>query len=486
MVIQLNDEELTQQLLERLPELDLFSNPIFQCVRKKAAKQRFLLQLLRQSFRGSHRHANSNIGHDSFSYQYLRKHLGDDYKRYLTPFYDFPVDNSGYAKERQLTKKYRLKPDVRETIESAHHSCSESAKVITKKGRTLKRHELPKNGITGSYSTISVPSVVPIDPAVLDETIAQVLEVIAPLRESARHADRLERTLAQLLEARRWITTLGGIPNLYRQFSNGRLGAKHPFHLINVTREARLLLLRGQGLYDYDFSAAHLTILRDLANGYGCKTPTLDDFLEDRQVLYQFIEETFEIPPEDSKRFLLSFIYGAELPPNPHSENTEMLGYENQRILSQFPEIEQIHQEIREAGKVVIKKARTAATRDGRVTLNVLGLPTAETRIAKRLSHLLMGYEALMLDSICRDLDDISCVIYDGWIGRDQDVTRLEEKIEVQSTQELGFPIKLQIKKRNIPGTVDEVLELCGHLTSEIPGAKPSADNLVCLDPGGL
>jgi len=458
MVIQLNDEALTHRLLERLPELDLFSNPIFKHVRKKAAKQRFLLHLLHQSFTGSHRHVNSNVGHDSFSYQYLRKHLGDDYKRYLAPFYDFPVDNSGYAKERQLTKKYRLKPDVREVIESVHQSCSRSAKVITKKGRTLKNHELPENGITSSYSAISVPPVVPIDPAVLDETIAQVSEILAQLRESGRHADRMERTLAQLLEARRWVTALGGIPNLYRQCGNGRLGAKHPFHMINVTREARLLLIRGQGLHDYDFSAAHLSILRDLANGYGCETPTLDDFLEDRHVLYQFIEETFGIPPEDSKQFILSFIGGADLKPNSHSKNTQTLGFENQHILSQISEVEQIHQEIREAGKVVIKNAKTAVTRDGRVTLNVLGLPTAETRIAKRLSHLLMGYEAFLLDGICRDLDDVSCVIYDGWIGGDQDVTRLEEKIEVQSTQKLGFPIKLHIKKRNIPGTVDEVL----------------------------
>ena len=183
----------------------------------------------------------------------------------------------------------------------------------------------------------------------------------------------------------------------------------------------------------------------------------------DPQVLYQFIEETFGVPAEDSKRFLLSFIYGADLLPNPHSKNTQVLGYENQRILSQFPEIEQIHQEIREAGRVVIKNAKTMATRDGALTVNVLGLPTAETRIAKRLSHLLMGYEAFLLDSICRDLDDVSCLIYDGWVGGNRDVTRLEEKIEVQSTQELGFPITLHIKKRNIPGTVDEILTICGH-----------------------
>ncbi len=37
----------------------------------------------------------------------------------------------------------------------------------------------------------------------------------------------------------------------------------------------------------------------------GCKTPKLDEFLEDR-VLYQFIEETFRVPAEDSKRFLFS------------------------------------------------------------------------------------------------------------------------------------------------------------------------------------
>jgi hypothetical protein len=445
----LRHDGLDQALVERIPDLDIPAIPRHKTRKFKERKKRFLIDLLHRSFRGSSRHKDSD-SLDSFSSRTLLRELGLDYQDFLKSFYSFVPGNLGYSKTAKATKTYQLKPRVEDAIQDAYRVCSTGG-VVVSSNRVLTSKSLPANGVGSDRSSLTVPSVIPVDLPTLNETIRMVDARLA-------FTPDLRVPSNQLLWCRLWVLTLGGVPNLYVDRPDSRLGPTGELHLIPISRQTRYLLLRGKGLYDFDFSGCHLSIFRSLASHFGVVTPRLEDYLTSKAQVHQIVGEDFGVGSSAFKEFLLSLLYGGSLTPHPNTSNTQLLGYEKHELLSRSEWIREFYEEIKTGCGTILENHPPHLLDGKRVTQNVRGALTGATKKGSRLYHILVGYESYCVEVACRDFHDNVVLIYDGWISPDRDCHAIEESIRRQSQQDFGFPLEMIVKKVGIDQEVANLL----------------------------
>jgi hypothetical protein len=231
-----------------LPELDL------ECLRAYGRKhvsdrQRFLVELLGMSYERRRPHT-SDRNADSFDRDFLVKGLrvsprGAAYGRLLEPFYEFPKGNFGYSKDLGTTKAYRLHGGALRALHAVYRG-DEALPVIAydEDGNQVGLDTLAINGIDRHLrGSLSMPSVLPIPLSQIDGALGKVTGWIERLGETM-YLDPAKPGSTTLVEAqrtlytaRKWVVSLGGLPNLYREQSHGRLGPDG-FHLITMRSEA--------------------------------------------------------------------------------------------------------------------------------------------------------------------------------------------------------------------------------------------------------
>ncbi len=461
--VQLDDIDFTRTIVEAIPKVRIEDNVEFKWSKKKKEKTRFLAGLVIRSINGTSRHKDGGNDQDSFSAIELKRGLGKDYKKFLKPLYRFIDENLGYSSTGHSTKMYGLRASVRKRARSALRNYDGSERVVDDKGKEIFKHKWPKNGNQCKKSEIKVPALIPIDLDTLNETIESLEEVEQKERDSGNARPSITDDIDRLCNIRRWVRAAGGVPNFYKEESTGRLGSLGQFHIIRISNLRRMLLFRTKGWCDFDFRNCHYAIFRSLCSHHGLQTPCVDEFLEDhRTKLMELLWSTRKIPPSDTKKTFLAFLYGAGLVPHHSTTVTKNFGYAVVEVLRGEPWFGDFVKEIKTGRDLILDDPRVQKHTSKSVTTNIVGKGTTESKKGSRFSHILIGYERWCLETVCRDFEDTKCLIYYGWISPDRDVKELEQSIVERSTAEFGFPIDLKIKTDRIPDSVDEILDLAG------------------------
>jgi len=108
----------------------------------------------------------------------------------------------------------------------------------------------------------------------------------------------------------------------------GMLVAGGGLHIIQLSGVTRLMLLRGTGLYDYDFANCHPSIFKSLSAYHGLATPSLDKWVMHRSEVCRDYWSKYGIAPVTLKKLMLAILNGAPLRVSEKRQNTvtELLG----------------------------------------------------------------------------------------------------------------------------------------------------------------
>ncbi|MGB9332083.1 MAG: hypothetical protein WCB10_15065 [Steroidobacteraceae bacterium] len=127
---------------------------------------------------------------------------------------------------------------------------------------------------------------------------------------------------------------------------------------------------------------------------------------------------------EAVKRCLISGpIYGAHSRLSSNASIMQMLGRDCARKLFADPQYRALKAEVARARQVILRAAPVSLVNGVRYLVNAAGgvVKFEEKTPAGRLSHLLLGIEALMLRTVvCVHPDDVVLPMHDGWVSRRQ------------------------------------------------------------------
>lgn len=431
------------------------------------SRQRYLAHLFSVSYERRRPHA-VNPGGDSFERDELAAGLrasrsNGAYKRLLEPFYDF-AERSGYSKTRGLTKAYVLKECVWDALDELYAASEPMPLRDLVSGEAVTR--MPANGLPeGLVGGLSVPSVVRLGVAEVDRALSQViarrwevgphapLNAAKPTRFTLLQAERL------LMVIRRWVVTIGGIPNLYHLESHGRLGPSG-CHLIGMPSLLRHMLLQRSGLMDYDLVACHWSVFLSLGQSIGFDTSAVQDYVGDRA---RWNERWARISghgrASDFKAVATSWLTGGSLSSSDRTSSGQLVGGRVMKSLREDPGTRALYEAVRSGMDRIRREA--LSERDGKDILipNAVGAvlrTTGSWREGPRInSHLLTGYEQFAIREVGRRTAGLQAIIYDGFIAPRQDVAVLEQHIRASSSQPLGFTLQLRLTMKDLSDPIE-------------------------------
>jgi hypothetical protein len=246
------------------------------------------------------------------------------------------------------------------------------------------------------------------------------LPALARLRDDQLgHACR--RSLYHLLTLGKAARVTGEVPVRYVQHGDtgGRLYECH--HLQGITRHVRSVAL--QGLWDYDISNCHFTLISQLIKPFGVCVDTMTHYLshkrECRTQLHTALASASgqAVDESDVKSAILSLAYGASLGVSPALEKL----FANRAVHEAFrqnPWVKELGDELRQCREHILGEFSAAG--GGYRIVNAMGFRRAfgPREVNQAFSFVVTGVEARILDSVLRRRgSDIVLCIHDGWVS---------------------------------------------------------------------
>lgn len=414
------------------------------------------------------------LGTSSFSSRLLERGLGGSTGRYrdiIKRYWDFPERNENYVAPRPgipgITKPYILNRQTTAKLNEIWRNDSPGLFRNAVTGRRLNASNFPKNGIVKtSFSSLSVPGILPVDCHMLRETIREQRVIGGEDGEGVKvhKAGTHVRTLRELYRAKKWVLGLGGIPNLYRDYKgddpargSGRLWGVGTPHIQSMSRESRVLLLKGSGWHDYDFEACHPTIFAALCRGYGVPLEILPQYLSDRPAWRSQLASDLEIREGKVKNLMNSVLYELPISTWPGSSLTTLLGRDGAARIRDYQPFRDLLNEVRLGATAIVREHR-----QGDVIVNAVnkvrnarirprqGAPFRGEHRRKLCSHVLSGYEAWAVNLVCVGESDIMAVIHDGFITEhSKDLFRLNQLVCETSKNQFKIEIPLTLSEKH-------------------------------------
>ncbi len=212
----------------------------------------------------------------------------------------------------------------------------------------------------------------------------------------------------------------------YKEGNTGRLYQQSDCNLQACPSELRKVLLSGLGYYDYDIENCHYSILYQLLlkNNIDANLfPVFKKYIEFKRDFREKLSKEFEIDLTTTKDILSALVNSGAT--NYKSRCFTGLKYEHikDKILSndtfvslkkELKIIRMIIQQlyvkgdevVNEIGKILELKIKTEGKK-------------RNLQKSKIMSHILHGYERLILDTVCNKYNDLLVLkIHDGWILR--------------------------------------------------------------------
>lgn len=464
--------DLAQEFAERLPELRI---PALKAKSRKFAhyRQEALTDLLRTSYERRWPHQYTS-GATSFSRDFLVKKLKtarNRYKDFIRPFWVFPDDEPWRYRYYAWTRPYRLKEHVRETLQGVYESDGDIecrwVHPDDPEGTEVPQTP-PQNGMpTELHGDLFIPAILPLSEEAIGRAINRIQGWIRTVRRPHHPLDEFKpsgRTyqdaLQILLGFQRHIHALGGLPNIYTLQANGRLGpVPGCSHLIPIPNRLRQLIYEGSGMKDFDIKSCYWSIVRSLASGLGIDIFHIQHYPERKNDYHaRWAAQTGHPNSRHFKAVTLSWLTGGTLSPHSNTRNVQLLGKGTMESLAADWVAREFYAEVRS----VMKKILAAELEGGaEVFRNAAGatrrIPSHGTRrFSKMSAHLLTGYEQFAIRTVCREVQDLQVIIYDGFIAPDQPTGPLEELIRTRSEEELGLSLDLELQVSDLSEPVPD------------------------------
>ncbi|HXC24854.1 MAG TPA: hypothetical protein VNU46_02990 [Gemmatimonadaceae bacterium] len=437
--------------------------------RKYAHKrQQVLCDWALQSYMRVRTH-KANPEASSFSCTALRNDLHiKNFKPLLRGLYYFTERNGRYSRERAQTKQYCLHPHVRMALSAVMQGTAPLTVLNVDTGLPVTRSSVPNNGIpAGLDDRLFVPSVMVVPMVQIETAIHRLIEAGADYGSSVC-ADiekpdgcTMGDALQYLYTCRKWISSpLGGVPNMYKVTSTGRLGPDG-FHVIQFPAVVRRLLFDGSGLSDYDIESAHFNIFRSRARSLGFLTPYADEYVAQKAHHHRrWMSETGHVNVADFKATATSWLNGGSLSESVRTETGKRLGSTVVTILKEDTFASALRQEARDGMVRIVAAMATEATGNTETTYtNVVGATIRvqqkahgkgayrQVDFGRLCAHVLTGYEQWAIREVCSIAVGLEVIIYDGLIAGPGQERTLTEHILHRSTEKLGFPLELRMKE---------------------------------------
>lgn len=218
----------------------------------------------------------------------------------------------------------------------------------------------------------------------------------------------------------------GHMEQIYTEYTSGRLYGHDP-HLQNTIREIRQAALSG--CYDYDLENAHYSILYQLGERIGCDMPHIRHYLDHKKAVRGEIMQDLGIGKDTAKQALISLVYGAGESLDPDKALPGIMGSpEKAQELYQHDRFRGLMDDIKRSRKKILD----AAPQQRGHVINIMGKGIGNKKPPNSiLSHLLQGYEALMLNEVMTLHGPDLCLLqHDGWTAtRQLDAKMIERKI---------------------------------------------------------
>jgi hypothetical protein len=215
------------------------------------------------------------------------------------------------------------------------------------------------------------------------------------------------------------------------------------------------------GMWEYDFSNCHFTIIQQLAAREGMQCPNVADYLARKKAVRAHLAREVGASVEEIKECLIRLAYGAGLSLRPHDAVPDVIGVERAQELYADPLFRRLHSDLVQVRPAVIKPY---VRHDGTIR-NVIGLDFDEeekkrqkqARVKKlnvsldasEQAHVLQGIEADALLAIVRAYgDQVLLLEHDGFVSR--------AKLEVAEVQRIvadrtGFDLRLEEAEIALP-----------------------------------
>ena len=223
----------------------------------------------------------------------------------------------------------------------------------------------------------------------------------------------------------------------YQEVTSGRIFGSG-LCLQNVVREVRQAALKG--MWDYDISNAHPTIIAQLAERIGLAMPAMQRYLDNKKLIRETIAKDVGITVAEAKQSLISICYGVKRSVYEKSAIPELIGVDRAKALYIHPEWAGLVDEVRAVRDPIIRSMRQ---HKGRL-YNPFGksMLCGKGKAAEAFAHIVQGVEAWALNAIIEAYgSDLVLLVHDGWVaGRDIPISD-QERVIFEAT---GFTVKIE------------------------------------------
>ena len=256
------------------------------------------------------------------------------------------------------------------------------------------------------------------------------------------NAEQVSRYHAHTVKILRHSTTsLAGIGHLNQRYvlaPTGRLFGRG----VNLQNAPTLIKDAAlDGLWEYDFSNCHFSILAQMAAGFGLRCQAIEHYIDNKNPIRAAIAAAAGISIEQAQECLLAPLYGAKAGLDPeYNEIPNFIGKEAADKLNKAHEFIGIKADIQKARTTIL--AKWPRTSNGRL-VNACGRAISVKEPApKRLAHLVQGAEAKALLAAINLYPHLIVLLqHDGFAATERlDVRAIEQAVEA----ELGYRLKLE------------------------------------------
>lgn len=238
--------------------------------------------------------------------------------------------------------------------------------------------------------------------------------------ERAKNGVKLKGNLEEVKTLIRQAEHFGGLPIQYQQSNTGRLYATG-VNLQNCKSETRHAALAG--FYDYDIAACHFSIMTQMAAKFGLRCAVIDDYVNNKTQIRSELAEALGLEVGSIKKVLTAMAYGARQSLDPADAIPKEIGKENAERL--------YHLDLYKALKTDLAKATDTILNNHALVkqqfVNAIGkalivtakgkqLAAKDTKRHTRMSHLMQGVEAAVLEVAARAFpNQIVLLQHDGF-----------------------------------------------------------------------
>lgn len=207
--------------------------------------------------------------------------------------------------------------------------------------------------------------------------------------------ERLAHATGQIIRlAKTDVAGNGYVAHRYVQSTSGRLYATN----INLQTAPSLVKQAAlAGLWEYDFSNCHFSIISQMAERHGYQCGAVTRYLAGKKATRRVIAAQAGITDEQAKVCLLAVMYGARLSEWHENAIPEAIGQDAAARLFEVAQFKAISTDVDQARRAILKSwPRTAS---GRLT-NAFGKAIdGKARAVEQMAHLIQGVEAKALQT---------------------------------------------------------------------------------------